>query len=710
MQEPKGGKDAHGAVLGASALAAFITFLVYLPSLKNGFVSYDDPVYITGNHIIRSLGLRFLKGALTETVSSNWHPLTMLSCAIDYALWGLRPWGYHLTNIILHALNTFLAGLLTARLVALYRREYSGAALAGFITALLFGLHPLHVESVSWISERKDVLSAFFFLLSALSYLRFSQGDGKWPYYHASLSFFLLALLSKPMAVTLPAALLILDYCPLEKLGPGKNNVKPVVEKVPFFALSAAISAITLLAQRSVMASLESYTLSFRLLIAARAYAFYLYRTVLPVNLAPYYDRPVQTGFFYVTVALSATALLLLTAVSFASAKRWAAAAWLYYLVTLLPVIGIVQVGGQTAADRYMYLPSLGPFVLIGAGAASLARRGKKTLYPAIAALAAVLAVFSVLTVKQEAVWKDTPSLWRHEIEVSPRKVKIAYNSLGAYYSKRGDYGRALDDLNTAISIDPRYMLAYNNRGLVYKELGYYRPAIDDFSVALRLDPDNSLALLNRGDTYAAAADYARAMDDYGAALRLDPKNPLIHDARGLVYMNGGDMRSALDDFDAAISLDPSDPLPYNNRGSIYARMKEYGLAIKDFRSAVSLKPDFGLAYKNLGTAHLEEGRYDAAIDDLGRAASISPGDPAVYLMRGAAFLDAGSYGKAIDDLNRAVRINPRLGAAYYYLGVSYYRAGRPGPATEFLRKASGLGVKEAQEFLNKNEMGRAGK
>ncbi len=711
MQESKGGNNARKTIVfGASILAALITFLIYLPSLKNGFVSYDDPIYITHDLIIRSLDLRFLKGALTETVSHNWHPLTILSCAVDYAMWGLDPRGYHLTNIILHALNTFLTGVLAAWLYRLYRREntYGYAALtAGAVAALLFGLHPLHVESVTWISERKDVLSAFFFLLSVLSYLAFATGLRKSLYYSASLGFFFLALLSKPMVVTLPVVLLILDYCPLERLGlGGKGNIRAIVEKVPFFALSGALGIVTLLAQRGAMASLEKYRFSFRLGVALRSYVFYLYKTILPLNLAPYYDRPPENAFFYITVVLSVLLLVLITALTAATSKRGLRAAWLYFLVTLLPVTGIIQVGAQAAADRYMYLPSLGPFVVVGAAAAALIRPDRKAMSAAVvASMIALFSVMSVLTVGQEAIWKNTLTLWSHELTVFPGKIKIAYNSRGGYYLGRGDYDRALDDLNAAISLDPKYALAYNNRGLVYKGLKDYRRAIEDFSSGIALDPKSPFALLNRGDTYRALGDDARALEDYNAALRLDPGNPELYNARGVIYAEHGDLTQALNDYSSAISLDPAAPLPYNNRGGMYARMKEFGPAIRDFDKAIALKPDLTLAYKNRAKAYMEEGRYDRAVEDLGKASVLSPGDPSLYLLRGLAYMSGGDYASAAEDLNHALRVDPKLSAAYYYLGISYYRTGQTGLASQYLKKASLMGVKEAREFMHKQKI-----
>ncbi|MDP2689108.1 MAG: hypothetical protein Q8P48_03235, partial [Deltaproteobacteria bacterium] len=364
----------------ASAALVVVAFLIYLPSVGNGFVNWDDQAYVYENPYIRSLDISWL---LTAEVMGNWHPLTMLSYAADYALWGLDPRGYHLVNTVLHSLNTGLAALfafLFFRAASGGKREADGltkrsALFAAVIAALIFGLHPQRVESVAWVSERKDVLSGFFFLLSLIFYLRYAAPprNGWAVSYAASLIFFVLAVMSKPMAITLPVALLVFDIYPLNRLSGMKKIRKAVIEKIPFFAVSVAAAYLAVWAQRSggALAPLAPYPLGSRLMVAGKAVVFYLYKMALPFGLAPFYPREARPSFFSYEYAgaFVVVALISIFCIWAFKKNRIFAALWLYYLVTLSPVIGIIQVGSQAAADRYTYLPSLGPALLVAAGA-----------------------------------------------------------------------------------------------------------------------------------------------------------------------------------------------------------------------------------------------------------------------------------------------------------------------------------------------------
>lgn len=666
----------------------------------------DDLGYVTGNPLIRSIDLRFFGRVFTTVVLNNWHPLTIISYALDYTLWGLNPFGYHLTNIIFHTANTFLAGTLAFRLASLsgQKEDAGGAIITGMVTALVFGLHPLHVESVAWVAERKDVVSCFFFLLSVLSYIRYAGGRPN--FYFISLGFFALSLLSKAMAVTLPVVLIILDYYPLRRLRPGWTGaLKSAFEKAPYFILSIALSVVTLLAQRGAYVDLEKYGFPARLASALEAYIFYLYKMLLPFGLAPYYQIQTGAAFFDPALLASVALFLSITAFCLLTDKKVFKAAWLYYLITLFPVIGLIQVGGQAAADRYTYIPGIAPSILLGAGAGVLSKRaGKKPLSAIMAVLALALVV---LTIRQEAIWKDTLTLWNHEIRLFPGRVKIAYNSRGGAYRELHDYRRALEDFNTAISLDPGYAMPYNNRGLVYRDAGDYARALSDFSTSISLDPRNAVAFINRADTYKDLRDYQKALADYDAAISIDPGNSFFYNQRGLAYSYIGDYARAIEDYNAAINADRRNPLPYNGRGILHAALKEYGPAIKDFSDAISLEPDFSVAYRNRGSSNMELGNFGPAIDDFTRASMLDPSDANALLYRGMAFLNTGGYDRAIEDFKKSLGINPDLAGASFYLGVAYYRTGQTAPASEYLVKAARMGVKEADNFIREVRISR---
>lgn len=573
-------------------IAAAITLIVYLPALANGFVNWDDQRYVYENGLIRSLDLDFLKTVFTTIQVSNWHPLTMLSYAIDFALWGEAPLGYHLENIVLHAVNTFLAGLLAARLLeARGAKDPSFVFVASAATALLFGLHPMHVESVAWISERKDVLSGLFFILSLLAWLKWSR-ERSARAYAMTLVFFGLALMSKPMAVTLPAVLLIMDAYPLERFkkeGPWKL----LVEKLPFFALSLVVAVLTVFAQQGsgALRTLETDPMGLRVLTALRGTVFYIVKLVFPAGLAPYYPHPLERtianyqywGSIVVFIALTAIAIY-----AFIRGRKAFPAAWAFFVVTLLPVIGIVQVGRQAAADRYIYIPALALFVLAGAAAASLASRKKAALYPVAAAVVAASIVLSVLTIRQTAIWKDSVSLWSREIEVYPMAVPMAYNSRGSAYHAGGELQRAIDDYTASITLNPFDPMPYNNRALVFEDLGRLDAAIEDYTKAIGLDPAFFNARNNRGIAHGQAGRLAEAVDDFTAALRIDAKSSSAYLNRGYALLALDRPQEAIADFQSADALAPGNPVVRYNLGLAHMRLGNKHKAQDLFREAAS--------------------------------------------------------------------------------------------------------------------------
>jgi hypothetical protein len=381
-----------------AAAIAVITFAVYLPSLRNDFVEWDDSTYIIENPFIRSFNMTFLRRAFFEFYASNWHPLTWVSHALDYAIWGLNPLGHHLTSIILHAINTFIVVLLIIRLVQAKKEtavigqsvfsDERAVFITGGVAGLLFGLHPLHVESVAWIAERKDLLCALFFLLSMTWYVRYrrvEENEGvqrdSIPIflernYLLSLGFFVLALLSKPMAVTLPVIFLIVDWNPFERIRSLKTFLTALLEKVPFLALSLISSILTVLAQRAggAVTSVEETPILTRVFVAAKSLVAYIWKMIMPLNLIPYYPYPENLSplsFEYLlAVALVVGISVICAMIAKKKKQNLLLSVWGYYVISLLPVIGLIQVGGQSMADRYTYLPSIGPFFLMGLVAA----------------------------------------------------------------------------------------------------------------------------------------------------------------------------------------------------------------------------------------------------------------------------------------------------------------------------------------------------
>jgi lipoprotein NlpI len=650
-----GGKERR---IGGAILVALLTVLVYFPALQNGFVNWDDQIYVYKNSNIWALDVDFFKWMFRAFHASNWHPLTWLSHGIDYAVWGLDPLGHHLTSIVLHGLNTFLVVILITRLVkASGDSQYSSPVtrhsslrsplVAGAVTGLLFGVHPLHVESVAWVSERKDVLCAFFFFLSVLSYLQYTSSvqGRRGVQYGLCLLFFILALMSKPMAVTLPVVLLILDVYPLKRLDvTSLLRSKPGVltEKLPFFMFSAAASVLTVMAQKEsgAIKSLDVHPLGERILVAFRSLCFYLYKTVWPRNLAPLYPYPSEIsvfGLMYTGAIITVLGITLFCIWSWKKQKIWAVV-WTFYVVTLLPVLGIVQVGEQAAADRYTYIPGLGAFLLVGLGSAygwgKIIRKGNGIFRAFFASASAIfiLLALSFKTVNQIEAWKDSVTLWTWELKVFPDSY-VAYKNLGKAHKDLGMYNQAIQDYDKSVALKPDYTDAYVNRGNVYKELKSYQRALEDYKTALILDHDFAVAYFNRGVVYSELEEYMKSIEEYNRVIELAPSYAYAYLNRGLVYERIGDYQQALKDYTEAIKLRSRYDLAYINRGIVYGKLGHVRKAIKDFDRTIQLDSQSSLAYLNRGMAYRILGNNQQAKEDLQISARLGNEKAQQYLM-----------------------------------------------------------------------------
>jgi tetratricopeptide (TPR) repeat protein len=562
-----GGTRRAGLLLAAAVSLAALA--AHLPALRNGFVEWDDGIYVFDNPAIRSWNASFLRWAFLGFHAANWHPLTWLSHALDWSLWGSRPAGHHLTSVVLHALNAFLVVRLTARLLepagaaaggdagsAAARRE---TLVAAGCAGALFALHPISVETVAWVSERKSLLSACFSLASVLWYLRPARGA-----YAGAFVLFSLALLCKPMAVSLPLVLLILDWCPLGRVSSWRGLGRALLGKAPFLALAAASSLVTILAQRSgaALAGTDLIPLPARVANAAHSIVGYLGKLALPAGLVPYYPFPEGVSpaapAYAVPIVLvaAATALLVL------SARRRPAglALWAAYLVMLLPVLGLVQVGRQAMADRYAYLPGIPVFMLAGVAAARLDRRVRRAGPGAggAALLVSGLLVCSLLaalTVRQTAVWRTSLSLWDYVIERSTVRIPEMFASRGLALAEAGRQEEAIADFTRAIAAAPRLAAAYAGRGDANEALGRHEAALGDYRNALALDPGSFETLNNLGVLYARLGRLDLALEQLGLAAAANPRYPAVFLNRGILYARLGQGTRAAEDFRTACGL-----------------------------------------------------------------------------------------------------------------------------------------------------------
>lgn len=617
-------KNKKSEVVLLALFVAMTTIIAYLPVFQNQFVPWDDPEYIYENNNIRSLNGEFFQWAFFDLYFANWHPLTWLSHAIDYRIWKLNPAGHHLTNVFLHGMNTFLVVILAISLSreAAAFRDYSGfpaynnRIAVGVITGLLFGLHPLHVESVAWISERKDVLCAFFFLLSILAYIKYVKGcenDNQInPYsfffnrrYLSTLGLFILSLLSKPMAVTLPVVLLILDWYPLGRLQAHKSTLV-LTEKLPFFLLSMGSVIITFQAQHSggAVSSLTHMPLFPRILISFKAPISYLGRMFWPSHLIPFYPYPQKqmVNPFAVEYFIPLLLVIALTTACFILFYRkkqsiWLTA-WCYYIVTLLPVLGIIKLGDQSTADRYTYLPSIAPFLIFGIGSVWILdklpvfnRRNTFMILAYFAFAVTLIISLSYLTNKQIHIWKNGETLWTREIETEPG-VARAYLNRGKYYTETGQFIKALKDYTQAVILNPDSPKNFYNRGTCYFKLGLYEEALKDFTEAIGLSPIPVYEHYNnRAIVYAKMNRFSEALKDYAQAISLNPNSAETYYNRGNAYIRIGLYQEALHDYTQAIQLSPSPNSDYyNNRGIVYRLLGQYEDAFRDFNQVRMLR------------------------------------------------------------------------------------------------------------------------
>lgn len=581
------------------ASVALITFLVYLTALRNDFVNWDDDIYVYENPHIRSLNPAFFKWVFFNFHASYWSPLTWMSHALDYAVWGLNPLGHHLTNNILHAANTFIVVFLVIRLLEAWneRTTHSGPSpfvnertmlIAAGTTGLLFGLHPVHVESAAWVAERKDLLCALFFLLSITLYAKYadrrqsavggqqSEGEGKDgsgqknflfnKHYLIALGFFILALLSKPMAVTLPVVLLVLDWYPFNRLRSSRAFRLALIEKLPFFALSLISSMLTVLAANKggAMELMETVSLSTRVLVGFRSLVAYLGKMIWPLNLVPYYPYPKDASPLSLEYSSAIVLVIGMTAACMVMAKKqklWLAA-WGYYVVTLVPVLGIVQAGGQAMADRFTYLPSLAPFFVMGlavalasAGIPALGKwRLMVKLFSSILAIVVFASLLS-LTFRQIDKWQSSLVLWNYVIEKEPDRFPIAYNNRGLALKKSGRFDEAIADFEKTIALDPSRNKAYNNLGVLYLNAGLFDKSIEYLDKSIAIDPAYAESYNNRGVSYARTGQNERALADFNKAIQLQKDDGTAYYNRGSLYHRAGYKELAVSDFQKACEL-----------------------------------------------------------------------------------------------------------------------------------------------------------
>jgi tetratricopeptide (TPR) repeat protein len=578
------------------------TLAVYMQVTGHEIGYYDDELYVTENrHVQGGLTIDSVVWAFTTTHASNWHPLTWLSHMLDCQVFGMNPGWHHLINVLFHLANTLLLFLVFRRMTAALWRSA--------VVAALFALHPLHVESVAWVAERKDVLSTFF---SMWSYVRYVEHPGPGRYVPVLL-FFGLGLMAKPMLVALPFVLLLLDYWPLARfqIGPPSRNdsdaprgpsvPRVVLEKVPLFVVAMASSIVTFLAQQSggTLGSFAVYPLDVRIANALVAYVGYLGKMIWPFQLAVLYPHPGTLPMWQVAMAASLLIAITLLAIRFLRERPYLAVGWLWYVGTLVPVSGLVQVGMQGMADRYTYVPLIGIFLMIAWGVPDVAARWRYGRIGLATISAALLAIMMATSWAQVRYWKNGTTLYEHALDVTVNNY-LVYNNLGNIFLELGKSDEAIPYFRKALRIDPAFVLAHFNLGSALDAQGKFDEAVSHYVEAVRLDPEFAEARTNLAVVFIKRGKIDEAVRQLRQALRAKPELAKAHYNLGVAYRHRGDYREAQKEWERAIEIDPEDAKSLSNLGNIAAYSRSFDQAREYYSRAYEADSTYYEAAYNL--------------------------------------------------------------------------------------------------------------
>jgi tetratricopeptide (TPR) repeat protein len=657
-------------------LIAVGTFFVFSPALQNGFVNWDDPVTLLENEHYRGFTWSHLRWMFTTFHTGHYQPLSWVTFSLDYMLWGLDPFGYHLTNLLLHAANAVLFYFVTLRLLAratFPARNGLGLRLASSFAAFFFAIHPLRVESVAWATERRDVLSGFFLLLTILCYLKAaSPQTSSWArWITASVIVYMLSLLSKASGMTLPLVLLALDVYPLGRLAVGAEKWFKVttwrvwLEKIPFVLLALAAATIALAAQQDygALITTQKHDLSSRVAQSFFGITFYLIKTILPTKLSPLYEIPIGADPFHWRFVTSAAVVVILTAGFFAVRRRWPAGlvGWICYVGILAPVLGIAQAGPQLVADRYSYLSCLVWAALL-AGALELCWRrwyrepaGKKiaTLSGGVAFV--ILLALGHIAWRQTQLWQNSELLWRHALAVSPSG--LAHFNLGTALAAGGRIDEGIQHLREAVKFHPLFVDIRYNLGKL---------------------------LSQRGDLDEAGEHLRRAAE-------LDPNDGPVQTALALVLARQGKLGESAKSFHRALEINPNDAATLNNAGIVLGKQGKSEEAARYFRRALEINPGDANTHTNLANALLGQGDTEGALQHLRRAVNINPNDAenqnnlAIILARQGKLEEATGY------LRQIIEVKPHDAGAYNNLAIILAQQNRLEEAAKRFQQALGL-------------------
>lgn len=653
-----------------------VTLAVFWPVRNHDFINYDDPLYISENpHIREGLtweGIQWAFSADLVSASRNadyWLPVTFLSHMLTIELFGMNPAGHHLVNLGLHVLNSLL-------LFWVFQRITRDLWPSAFV-ALVFAIHPLQVESVAWVTERKDVLSTFFGMLTLMAYVGYTERPKPSRYLLMTL-FFALGLMAKPMLVTLPFVLLLLDYWPLGRLrsedgGGLTTEWKLGWEKISLFALTAITIIITYLAAQrdGALVTIDSFPLGVRVGNALVSYVRYMGKMVWPQNLVVFYPYPGDTLPMW-QVAGAGVVLVVISVLVVMEWRRrpYLIVGWLWYLGTLLPVIGIVQVGRQAMADRFTYIPLIGLLIIFSWGASELMaawRYGRTVL---VASAGVLFLTLMVLTRFQLNHWRNNITLYEYTLQVMPDNY-LAHNNMGTALSAQQKPNEAIAHFSQALAIRPKYGAAHKNLGVELANQGRFEMAITHYIQALQAVPNFSDAHNSLGSALTRQGRVEEAITHYFKALELNPDNETAHYNMGEVLAQQGRLDEAITHYTQALSTRPSYPDALNNLGVILMTQGKFEEALIHFSQLIAIKPEYGLSHYNMGLALTKLGRSKEAIPHYTQAVAIMPDNTQLHNNLGVALAEQGKVKEAVGHYMRALEIEPDYEVARHNLGLA---------------------------------------
>lgn len=660
-QKPPAGRSTARIIIISLVLAA-ATLLTYQSVRHNEFLSYDDTDYVLQNRQVQhGLNRQSIAWAFTTLHASNWHPLTWISHMIDWQLYGKRPAGHHMTSVMLHTINAIFLFLLLLYMTGFMWRSA--------MVAFLFALHPLHAESVAWIAERKDVLCTFFWFLTTIAYVRYARGNG-WKRFAWVIIGFAGAIMSKPMAVTLPFTLLLLDYWPMRRIALQNGTLRQwaaawgrlCVEKWPLFAMTVVSSCITFVAQKSggAVTQLEALPLWMRLCNSGMSYWRYIVKMFWPDPLMTYYHHELQHIVIPLAIMLILLLVLLTAGFGFVRRKRpYAVTGWLWYLGTLVPVIGIVQVGVQAMAERYTYIPLIGLFIAVVWGIADIGVRLPK-IKPAVFTVAVfALAAMAIRTHAQvTTVWKNTITLFSNVLEIDPRG-EFPNLSLGAAYMRQEKLDEAKRYFERALSYNPSGPQTLSYYAFCLMQTKNFSAAVQSLERAIRVAPDNRDVLVNMaewcllsGQRPAEAEGYCRkviaAWPDFTIAR--------FYLADALQAQNR--LTEAMQVYQEILVIEPDNSEALNNVGILYGKQGKGDEALRQFKRALVVKPDQALAHTNIGRVFMEKNQVAEAVREFTEALRFDSANAVAHNNLGVALFQQADYEGAVRHFAQAVRLD----------------------------------------------------